>query len=132
MTAPQQPMGQTMPPPPPGGEAPVNKTKAMWSLILSIASIVCCCGIWTAIPGVILGKKELNAIKAGTSDPSNQGMAKAGFIIGLISIILSIISGIIMLILFLTGALADMYSTPTYTPPSYDTFEQFLRLTFIS
>lgn len=130
MTQPQPVMGQT-PPPPPGGQAP-NKSKAMWSLILSLASIICCCGFWTAIPGVILGKKELNAIEAGTSDPSNRGMAKAGFIIGIISIILTVISLIITLILLATGTLTELMSGPSYTPPAnnYEPFGQILRLMF--
>ena len=41
------------------------------------------CGPFTAIPGIILGKMELNAIRDGRSPSSNEGIAKAGFYVSI-------------------------------------------------
>ncbi|PWT90644.1 MAG: hypothetical protein C5B54_06785 [Acidobacteria bacterium] len=60
-----------------------QSTYAVLSLVLGIAGLFAC-GPFTSIPGIFLGKKELNAIKSGTSSPENEGLAKAGFIISLI------------------------------------------------
>ena len=95
------------PPPPPGyGQpspygAPVpqgTNSKAVWSLVLGILGILCC-GFFTGIPALILGRSAQNEI--ATSGQGGAGMAKAGFILGIISIVL----GIISIILFATGAL---------------------------
>lgn len=58
-------------------------------MILGILSLVCC-GLFTAIPAIILGhlaKKEIDA----TPGQSGRGMAQAGFILGIIGVVLSIV-----------------------------------------
>lgn len=58
--------------------------KAIASLILSILSLFTC-GPFLSIPGMILGKMEMNAIAQVKSSQAGLGYAKAGFWIGLIA-----------------------------------------------
>jgi len=102
-------MSYTPPPPPPPGPGgygyPVPQTnqKAMWSMILGIVSIVCC-GIFAGIPALILGSSAKNEITASGGMQTGEGMAKAGVILGWISIALSILGVIFALT---TGALTN-------------------------
>jgi len=63
--------------------------RAIASLVLSIISIIFGCVFFTAVPGMILGKMEMNAIRQGQAPPAGDGIAKAGFYIGLVVTILS-------------------------------------------
>ena len=88
------------PPPPPGyggyGSQPAgNNKKAIWSLVLGILGIVCC-GFFTGIPALILGKQAQSEIDASGGQQTGRGMATAGFILGIISIVWGII-GVILL-----------------------------------
>ncbi|MBM9464289.1 DUF4190 domain-containing protein [Aeromicrobium sp. YIM 150415] len=105
------------PPPPPGGgynapggyAAPQgNNTKALWSMILGIVSIVCC-GLFAGIPAFILAQMARKEI--AQTGQGGSGMATAGWWLGLISIVLSAIS----LVLYATGVLTfDFNSSTTY------------------
>lgn len=96
------------PPPPPGGMpapggyggAPQQNKKALWSMILGILGLVCC-GFFTGIPALILGNQAKQEIAASGGTQSGAGMAQAGFILGIISIVFGVISAI----LFATGTL---------------------------
>lgn len=85
---------------------PENKKSAMcvWSLILGILSILFAPGLVLAIIGLVLGNKSVNANK------QPQGVAKAGKIVSIIALILSIlklVGGTIALLVFLLfGGLA--------------------------
>jgi hypothetical protein len=46
------------------------------------------CGFFTSIPGMILGRMEMSAIRQGQAPPAGEGIAKAGFYIGLVVTIL--------------------------------------------
>jgi Domain of unknown function (DUF4190) len=99
-------MSYTPPPPPPPGAggyaAPQTNQKALWSMILGILSIVCC-GLFAGIPAIILGGKAKNEIGASGGAQTGDGMAKAGVILGWISIAFSVLSLIFVLT---TGALS--------------------------
>ena len=82
--------------------------KAMISLILGILSFLCC-GPFTGIPGAILGKMEMDAIKQGRSPETNLGMAKAGFWISIIATGLWIVGVILAIFLGLLTNLPFMY-----------------------
>jgi len=73
--------------------------RAITSLVLSLVSIFMC-GFLTSIPAMILGKMEMNAIRQGQAPSAGEGLAKAGFYIGLVVTILYglIILGYIFLI----------------------------------
>lgn len=105
------PGGYGAPPPPGGyGAQPGNSTTAIWSLVLGIVGILCC-GLFAGIPAIILGKKAQNDIDASGGAQAGRGMATAGFILGIISCVLSVIG----IILFATGA-ANFDSTFSTSP----------------
>ena len=79
--------------------------RAITSLILSIISIFMC-ALLTSVPGMILGKMEMNAIRQGQAPPAGEGIAKAGFYIGLV---MTILWGLVVLgyiFLFIIGIAA--------------------------
>ncbi|MEI7058089.1 DUF4190 domain-containing protein [Nocardioides sp. CCNWLW239] len=105
----------TPPPPPPQYGAPApgqpagNSKKALWAMILGILSLICC-GIFTGIPALILGKQAQGEIDASGGAIGGRGMATAGFILGIISIAVTIL----WIILYATGAVDISGSTTTY------------------
>lgn len=116
---PPPPGGGGYPPPPPGAGGygqpggyaqPQSNKKALWSMILGIVSIVCC-GILAGIPALILGNIAKKEIAAAGGMQSGGGMAKAGVILGIISIALTII----YIILYVTGVMTfsgDVSTSP--------------------
>jgi len=82
------------PPPPDGGysgeSAGPQKTnpKATWALVTGILGL-CCAPI--GIAGIVLGKSAQTEIAASGGRQSGEGLAKAGFIIGIISVALWIL-----------------------------------------
>lgn len=87
---------------PPGGY-PDNKLGG-WSLGLALAAFFLC-GIFTAIPAIIVGRKGLRAAAAGTAN--NRGMAMAGVVIGWIVTALSLLGVIFFVILLASGGFDD-------------------------
>ena len=87
------------PPPPqvpasyPQGGVPASQTnkKAMWSLITSLAGLVCC-GFILGIVAIVLGVSARKEIKQ--TGQSGDGMALAGIIIGAFAILSGVIVGI--------------------------------------
>ena len=91
--------------PPPGGAAPTgNNSKALWSMILGILGLVCC-GIFTGIPAILLALSARKEIER--TGQSGGGMATAGLILG----VLSVIWGIVTIILIATGNFYYEFST---------------------
>jgi hypothetical protein len=74
---------------------------AVWSLVLSIVGAVLC-GLFTAIPGVIIGYNARKAVQRG--EANNGGMATAGIIVGWVAIILTVLGGALF---FLGGGWAS-------------------------
>lgn len=73
-----------------------------WALGLGIASFVLL-GIFLSIPAVILGHKGMRAADEGRA--TNRGIAQAGFILGIINIVLFVVGvGLLVLFLVLAGA----------------------------
>jgi len=91
---------EPQPAPAPGG----SNTKAIVSLVLGIMSVFCC-GFLSGIPGAIVGKMEMDAVKQGRSPESNMGMAKAGFWISIAGSVLSILWLVLILFFGLLSAL---------------------------
>ena len=80
--------------------------RAITSLVLSIISIFMC-ALLTSVPGMILGKMEMNAIRQGQAPLAGDGIAKAGFYIGLV---MTILWGLVVLgyiFLFILGIAAS-------------------------
>jgi len=89
------------PPPPPGADqggfyqpAKTNQ-KAVWSMILGILGLVCC-GLFAGIPALILGNIAKNEIASSGGAQTGDGMAKAGVILGIIAIAISVLSIILL------------------------------------
>jgi Domain of unknown function (DUF4190) len=105
--------GSTPPPPPPGyGAAPGygppvgNNSKAIWALVLGILGLLCC-GFFTGIPAIILGKQAQNEIDRTGGAQGGRGMATAGFVLGIIACVW----GVVSIILYATGVLTFSTST---------------------
>jgi hypothetical protein len=91
----------TPPPPPPPAAPPKKSNNAMISLVMGILGIVCCQLL--APVAWIMGKNELTAIAAGSAPAENEGLAKAGKILGIIGTILLIFS---VVWIFFAGGMA--------------------------
>jgi hypothetical protein len=87
-----------MPPYPgmPGYPAvPKNSGKAIAALVCGILSLICC-GIFAAIPAIILGVLGRREIDASGGIVTGRGMATAGLVLGIIGIVLSVITVILL------------------------------------
>ncbi|WP_370619286.1 DUF4190 domain-containing protein [Mumia sp. Pv 4-285] len=75
--------------PPPGGdpygEPPKNSTKATWALVTGILGL--CCGP-LGVVGIVLGRQAKDEIAASNGRLTGAGLAQAGFIIGIIAVVL--------------------------------------------
>ncbi len=102
------------PPIPPTPSTPGASGKAIAALILGIAAFVCC-GFFTAIPALILGRSEEKAIQEGRSPQAGLTLAKVGWILGLVNIILNVIS-IIFIVIYIVvlGGLSQMQHRPGF------------------
>lgn len=83
------PGGGYPPPAAPGGYgAPLESNKkALWSMILGIISILCC-GLVTGPIAIVLANQAKGEIAATGGVQPGAGQAKAGFILGIIGIVL--------------------------------------------
>ncbi len=92
--------------PPPGGDPygmpPQNSNKAVWALVTGLLGLLCCGVI--GIAGIILGKQAKAEIEASQGRLTGAGMAKAGFILGIVSVVLTVIGVVFYAILFATGS----------------------------
>ena len=92
-------MSYSEPPPPPpqygapqppyGAPAP-NHPRAVLVLVLGILSIPCC-GLFTGIPAIILGRGALAQIDAAPGQYGGRGLVKGGFICGIVGTVLSVL-----------------------------------------
>lgn len=81
--------------------------RAVASMILSIVSVFTC-GPLLSIPGLILGKMELNAIRQGQAPAAGETFAKIGFYLGIAATALSCLVGIVWLLIASMGAIANV------------------------
>jgi hypothetical protein len=82
--------------------------RAIASMILSIVSLVTC-GPLLSVPGMIMGKMEMNAINQGQAPRAGENFAKAGFYVGLVVTILSCLVGIGYMFLILLGPASNRF-----------------------
>ena len=100
-------MSYSEPPPPPpqygapqppyGGQPAPNHPRATLVLILGILSIPCC-GLFTGIPAIILGRTALQEIDSNPGQYGGRGQVNAGYICGIIGTVLSVVGIIINII----------------------------------
>ena len=72
------------------------------ALVMGILQFFCL-GIIGSILAIIFGKIGMDRADQGLAN--NRGVAKAGFVLGIIGVVLSVIGGIIWVILLSTGAI---------------------------
>lgn len=75
--------------------------KATASLVLGILSLFCC-GFITGIAAIILGKQAQR--ETAISGQNGAGLAQAGFILGIIGTVLSVLAAVMWLILIAVGS----------------------------
>ncbi|MEW6127908.1 MAG: DUF4190 domain-containing protein [Acidobacteriota bacterium] len=66
--------------------------RAITAMILSIVGVFLC-GLFASIPGMILGKMEINAIDEGRAPLAGKGFAQTGFYVGMVGTGLSLLCG---------------------------------------
>lgn len=79
----------------PGAYTPMQggaSARAIASMILSLISIVSC-GPFLSVPGLIMGKLELDAIRAGQAPVAGETFAKVGFYAGIAITVISCLAG---------------------------------------
>ncbi len=93
---PGDPGGYGAPPPyppmgAPGGYGPVPQTlqKATWAMIIGIVSLLCCGP--AGIAAIIMGNQAKKQIAASGGALAGQGQAQAGFILGIIAVVLTVL-----------------------------------------
>lgn len=69
--------------------------RAITSMVLSILGLVMC-AFFTSIPGMILGKMEMNAIAAGQAPRAGETLAKVGFYLGIAGTVIYCLAGAAM------------------------------------
>jgi uncharacterized membrane protein len=98
---PIQPTPPPMAPPPTvyAGPAPAQSQTSLWALITGIVGLLCGC-FPVAIVAIVLGNKA-------RKDPAeNQGMANAGYVLGIIGVVLGVL-GLIVYIVFMAVAVRE-------------------------
>ena len=93
----------------PTGAPAASSGKATASLVCGILGIVLC-GIFTAIPAVILGGQAIREIDASGGAISGRGQASAGRILGFISIALTVIAVIAWILILVFAGTSDTAS----------------------
>jgi hypothetical protein len=79
--------------------------RAVASMILSLVSLVTC-GPLLSVPGLILGKMELNAINAGQAPRAGETFAKIGYYAGIAVTALSVVL-LVIYVLIIIAAIAS-------------------------
>jgi hypothetical protein len=95
--------------PPPAPVAAGASGRAIASLILGILSLVCM-GFLTGIPAIILGSMELKAIKANRAPLAGEGVAKVGYILGIVGTALTCLAALAFVALLALGISVGAFS----------------------
>ncbi len=94
--------------PPPGGDPygmpPQTSNKAVWALVTGLLGLVCCGFI--GIAGIILGGQAKTEIAESQGRLTGSGMAQAGYILGIVSVALTVLGILIYGVLFATGVIS--------------------------
>lgn len=79
-------------------------------LVFGILGIVCC--VIFGIVAWVMGKSDLEAMERGEMDRSGEGLTKAGYILGIVSVALAVLAVVFYVIMLAVGI-----SVPTPTSP---------------
>jgi len=107
----------TQMPPPPTEHDPghfMAPHRGVLILVFGILSWVVC--LIFGIVAWIMGNSDLRAMQEGRMDPSGEGLTKAGKIVGMISVILTVVgilvAGVVMLLIAVFAAASSAGSGP--------------------
>ena len=89
------------PQPPYGGQPGPTHGSAVTALVLGICSVVVCAPL--GIPAFIVGKRAEREVQASQGRLSGEGLAKAGWILGLVAMILMVVGLVLVVGLFAVG-----------------------------
>nr|WP_166139931.1 DUF4190 domain-containing protein [Nocardioides ochotonae] len=82
---------------------PTEHPRGTTILVLGILSIVCC-GIFTGIPAIVMGKNALREIDAQPPGAfSNRGTVNTGYICGIVGTVLFVVGLVLNIGLIATG-----------------------------
>ncbi|NSW79580.1 MAG: DUF4190 domain-containing protein [Chthonomonadetes bacterium] len=93
------------PPVPMAGGGP--SSQATTALVLGILSLLCC-GL-LSIPAYIVGKQELDRINRGLSPVEGRGLAQAGYILGIIGMVLLGLAVLYVVVVLVIAAMSSPY-----------------------
>lgn len=96
------PVAKPVEPSQPTQQSSTGSTRALVTLILGVLSLVCG-GFVMGIPAIILGHMELKAIKNGEAPKEGEGIAKVGYILGIIGTVLTCLVILGMFLLMMLG-----------------------------
>ncbi len=82
--------------------------RATLVLVLGIVGIVCC--MPAGIVAWVLGHQDLRDMSAGVMDPAGRGMTQAGKILGMISVALVVLVGMVYACIFAFALLAGAHA----------------------
>jgi ABC-type Fe3+ transport system permease subunit len=91
--------------PPYGGQPAPTHGSATTALVLGILSLVICSPL--GIPAYIIGRRAEREVLASQGTLSGAGLAKAGWILGLIAMILMALAILLVVVLFAVGAMSS-------------------------
>lgn len=78
-------------PPPPGFPyQKITGSNTKWAIGLGVVSLFCC-GPFTAVPGIIMAKKDMDDIAAGRAPQLDESWAKNAYYFNIIALVLSVI-----------------------------------------
>ena len=98
--------GPSAPVPPPYVPAgPPTANEAIWALVLGIGSFLLC-GIFMAIPAIILGNNAKKKISSSGGQYTGDGLATAGIVLGWIQVGLTILAVVVALMILAAGGFA--------------------------
>jgi len=89
------------PPPMTGGGPSGRATTALVLGILGLIGLVFCWGGLLGIPAIIVGKQEMNNIDQGLAPVEGRGLARVGYILGIVSLTLWVVGIITLVALFI-------------------------------
>ena len=102
------------PQPPYGGQPAPTHGSATTALVLGILSLVICTPL--GIPAYIIGRRAEREVLASQGTLSGAGLAKAGWILGLIAMILMVVFILLLVVLIAVGT---MSSDSTFNSTGY-------------
>lgn len=81
-------------------------TRSIVAMVLSLLGLVSC-GPLTGLPGAILGRTEINAIRDGKASPAGLIFAKIGFYVGIAVCVICCLGGIFWTLMAAVGVITD-------------------------